>query len=130
MSKRLTLTGIKRANNAWARGKLKGLKKYHGDKTDTLYHAWSGTWLSDQFTSWNIEYLLPSIKAPLLVIQGADDQYATPDHATRIAAQTTGYAQVEMVDDCAHVPHVEAQAVVVQLMVNFITRVLTQFYRL
>ncbi len=118
----MTLTGIKTANEAWARGKLKGLTKYHGDKTDTLYHAWSGTWLADWFSSWNIEYLLPSIKAPLLVIQGTDDQYAAPAHATRIAAQTSGLARVEMVSECAHVPHIEAQAVVLQLMVDFIAR--------
>ncbi len=125
----MTLTGIKAANEAWAGGKLKGLTKYHGDKTKALYHAWSGTWLSNWFSSWNIEYLLASIEAPLLVIQGADDQYAAPDHATRIAAQTSGYGRVVMVDDCAHVPHIEAQAVVLQLMVDFIARIFTQFYR-
>lgn len=120
-----TLRGIITANEAWAKGKLKGLRKYHGDKTNALYHAWSGTWLSDWFTSWNIEHLLPSIRAPLLVIQGADDQYAAPDHASRIAAQTGGSARVEMVKGCDHVPHREAQAVVLQLMVEFISQFVT-----
>ena len=118
-----TIAGIKVANEAWAKGKLRGLSKYHGDKTATLYHAWSGTWLSPWFKSWSIEYLLPSIEVPLLVIQGSDDQYASPDHATRIAAKTSGYACVEMVNNCAHVPHIEAQAVIVQLMTDFIARI-------
>ncbi len=121
-----TLAGIKVANDAWARGKLRGLSKYHGDKTVTLYHAWSQTWLSDWFKSWNIEYLLPSIEAPLLVIQGADDQYASPDHAACIASKTSGYAHMEIVDTCAHVPHIEAQAVVLQLMADFIARISSQ----
>lgn len=118
-----TIAGIKVADEAWAKGKLRGLSKYHGDKMETLYHAWSGTWLSSWFKSWNIEYLLPSIEVPLLVIQGSADQYASAGHATCIAAKTSGYACVEMVDNCAHVPHIEAQAVVVQLMADFIARV-------
>ena len=120
-----TLRAIKTTDAAWAGGKLKSLTKYHGDKTNTLCHAWSGTWLSDCFSSWNIEYLLPSIRAPLLVIQGTDDQYASANHASRIAAQTGGSARVEMVKGCAHVPHREAQAVVLQLMVEFISQFFT-----
>jgi len=118
-----TLAGIKVANEAWAKGKLKGLAKYHGDKTDSLYHAWSATWLSDWFQSWNIEYLLPSIEAPLLVIQGRDDQYASAEQAAHIAAKTSGYAHVELVANCAHIPHIEAQTVVLQLMADFIAQV-------
>lgn len=118
-----TLAGIKVANDAWAKGKLKGLSKYHGDKTETLYHAWSATWLSNWFRAWNIEYLLPSIEVPLLVIQGSDDQYASPDHAAGIASKTSGYARVAIVANCAHVPHIEAQAVILQLMADFIAQI-------
>jgi pimeloyl-ACP methyl ester carboxylesterase len=118
-----TIAGIKVANDAWAKGKLRGLSKYHGDKTATLYQAWSQTWLSKWFTSWNIEYLLPSIEVPLLIIQGSDDQYASPNHAACIASKTSGHTQVEIVDNCAHVPHIEAQAAVLQLMADFIARV-------
>ena len=75
------------------------------------------------FESWNIEYLLPSIEVPLLVIQGSDDQYASADHAAGIASKTSGYARVEIVDNCAHVPHIEAQAVVLQLMADFIAQI-------
>lgn len=118
-----TIAGIKIANEAWAKGKLKGLSKYHGDKTENLYHAWSKTWLADWFLSWNIEYLLPSITAPLLVLQGSNDQYAPAGHAAGIASKTSGYARLEIVANCAHVPHIEAQAVVLQLMADFIARV-------
>lgn len=118
-----TLAGIRVADEAWAQGKLRGLARYHGDKTETLYRAWSETWLADWFQSWNIEYLLPSIKAPLLVIQGADDQYASPDHASCITSHTSGYAHMEIVDACAHVPHIEAQAAVMRLMADFIARI-------
>ncbi len=118
-----TIAGIKVANEAWANGKLRGLSKYHGDKTETLYHAWSKTWLADWFLSWNIEYLLPSIEVPLLVIQGRDDQYASAEHAACVAAKSSGYARVEIIANCAHVPHIEAQAIVLQLMADFIAQI-------
>ena len=64
LSTQETLAGIKTANEAWDKGKLRGLEKYHGDKTDSIFKAWSETWLSAWFTHWNIEYLLPSIDSP------------------------------------------------------------------
>jgi pimeloyl-ACP methyl ester carboxylesterase len=117
-----TIAGIHRANAAWAEGKLRGLTKYHGDKTETLFEAWSKTWLTTWFKHWNIEYLLPSIEVPLLVIQGADDQYGSTDQVKAIATKTSGSAQQEIVENCAHVPHLEAQDVVLDLMSDFITR--------
>lgn len=117
---RQTLAGITIADQAWAEGKLRGLSRYHGDKTETLFKAWSETWQTHWFKHWNIEYLLPSIKVPLLVIQGANDQYGTIDQAKYIALKTSGQAQLKIVANCAHVPHVEVQPVVLGLMSDFI----------
>jgi pimeloyl-ACP methyl ester carboxylesterase len=69
----VTLAGIEAANVAFAAGKLHGLAKYHGDKTEGIFKAWADTWLSSVFRHWNIEYLLPSIACPALVLQGIDD---------------------------------------------------------
>ncbi|MFT5727766.1 MAG: pimeloyl-ACP methyl ester carboxylesterase [Desulforhopalus sp.] len=116
----VTLIGIKKAQTAWTDGKLKGLEKHHGDKTETVFSAWSKTWLSQWFRKWNIEDLLPEIEAPLLIIQGGNDQYASIAQATRIASLSSGAAQLEFVKGCGHVPHFEAQSVVLSLMSHFI----------
>lgn len=118
-----TIAGIRIANEAWEKGKLRGLAKYHGDKTETLFKAWSETWLTKWFKHWNIEYLLPSIDVPILAIQGASDQYGSTDQVKSIASKTSGYVQLEIVEDCAHIPHIEAQPVVLRLMSEFITQV-------
>ena len=115
-----TITGIRMISEAWAKGKLKGLKKYHGDKTDALFKAWSETWLSKWFNSWNIEYLLPSIDVPLLVIQGSEDQYGSRQQATSIASKTSGDSELSIIEDCRHIPHLEKQHVVLALMADFI----------
>lgn len=118
-----TIAGIKIATEAWAQGKLKSLVKYHGDKTETVFRSWSETWLSKWFKHWNIEYLLPSIDVPMLVIQGANDQYGSTEQVTSIISKTSGHAHWEILDNCAHVPHSEAQTVVVALMSDFIAQI-------
>ncbi len=116
----ITLEGIKNATVAYKKGKLKGLAAYHGEKTDLLFRAWSDTWLSDAFKSWNIESLLADIKTPLLVIQGEDDQYGTQDQVTAITSQTAGPARPCMIPDCGHAPHADQPEAVALAMNEFI----------
>jgi pimeloyl-ACP methyl ester carboxylesterase len=118
-----TIAGIKSAAAAWAQGKLQGLAHYHGEKTAAVFKAWAETWLSAWFRHWNIEYLLPSITAPLLVIHGENDQYGLIEQAKSIASHTAGHVQLEIVTDCAHIPHAEAQPLVEKLMTDFIAQV-------
>lgn len=73
----ITRQGIREAVSTYHTTDLESrLAKYHGDKSGELFHAWSGTWLSDMFSTWNMHHELPFIQCPLLVIQGEDDQYA------------------------------------------------------
>ncbi len=115
-----TIAGIEEADAAWELGKLGGLAKYHGDKTEAIFKAWSQTWITPWFKCWNIEYLLPSIESPLLVIQGKDDQYGSVRQVDVIVDKSAGPAQAAIVDDCGHSPHLQAQAVVLNLMVEFV----------
>lgn len=118
-----TINGIKAAVNAWNKGKLTALTKYHGDKTEAVFRAWSETWLAHWFRHWNIEYLLPSIDVPLLAIQGSDDQYASTEQVKSIATRSSGCSHLKIVDNCAHTPHLEAQTVVLKLMSDFIAQI-------
>jgi len=115
-----TISGIKSTEKAWFDGKMKNLTKYHGDKTEWVFKAWSQTWLQPWFSHWNIEYLLPSIAVPLLVIQGKNDQYGSPAQAEAIAANTSGVARLEMIEGSGHVPHTDAQQYVLKIMADFI----------
>ena len=119
-----TIEGIKSAEQAWNEGKLQGLAKFHGEKTEHVFRAWSNTWLSKWFRHWNIEYLLPSIEAPLLVIQGRNDHYGSSQHAMTISSKSAGPAQLEIIDNCDHIPHIEAQPEVLKLMTEFIVNLI------
>ena len=112
----ITVEGVCRVDETYKKGELEGLKKYHGEKTDTLFRAWADTWLSDWFQSWNIEYLLPSITCPMLVMQGREDQYGTERQVASIVSGTSGRATSALLDNCGHSPHLETPETVLAIM--------------
>ncbi len=116
-----TLAGIRATTDAFNAGGLRGLFRYHGDKTEGLFKAWSDIWLSEGFKHWNIEYALPSIECPVLLVQGTEDNYGTEAQVEAIAAKVQD-ARKAMVEGCAHVPHHERTDVVVGLMAEFVGR--------
>ena len=115
-----TIEGIRDTVAAFDDKKHKALYRYHGEKTENVFNAWHETWLSEGFRHWNIEYLLPSILCPCLIIQGQDDAYATDRQAALIASKLIGSVQVEMIQDCGHIPHLESAGIVRRRMAAFI----------
>jgi pimeloyl-ACP methyl ester carboxylesterase len=115
-----TLAGVRKAAQFRGQKKMAALEKYHGEKTEEIFRAWSETWLSDWFRPWNIEYILPSIDVPVLAIQGKNDHYGSQNQAKTIAARSGGPGRVEIIDNCGHTPHLEAKQVVLDLMTDFI----------
>jgi pimeloyl-ACP methyl ester carboxylesterase len=121
MVEQVTVDGVAQAVAAWGQGKLKkGLARCHGDKSEMLFRAWAQTWTSPRFRSWSIEDLLPAIAAPLLVLQGRDDQYGTPAQVERIATRSGGPATPLFLESCGHSPHLDQSAQTLELMAGFI----------
>ena len=118
-----TLAGITSADQAFAAGRLKGLTRHHGANTESMFTAWSRAWLDPAFRFWTIEYLLPAITAPLLVLQGQDDQYGTPAQVERIASSSGGAATPLLLPGCGHAPHLEQPELVLDHMAAFVTRI-------
>ena len=87
----LTIAGIRNAVAAWQRTDLEArLARYHGDNTELLFRDWSETWLSPSFRGWNVETDIGSLTCPLLLLQGAGDEYGTPGQVEAIAAGVSG----------------------------------------
>jgi pimeloyl-ACP methyl ester carboxylesterase len=117
-----TLKGIKAAKKTYEKGHFRGLAKYHGDKTDILFKAWADTWCSQWFYFWNIEYVLPSIACPLLVLQGSQDQYGTARQLESIVAKSSGQAEPVFIENCGHSPHQEQPEKVLHLLADYLDR--------
>ena len=115
-----TIAGIQAAKKAWDQGKMQKLYNYHGNKTDDVFKSWLDTWLAPSFRDWNIEHLLPAVEVPLLILQGKNDQYGTAEQVHTIARQPSGYTKMGLIENCGHIPHLEAQKSTLKLMADFI----------
>ena len=114
-----TLKGIAVAQQAWQAGKLQGLNKYHAEKTEQIFNAWAQTWEQPWFHRWNIEYLLASIQVPTLVMQGEQDQYGSYKQVECIAHNVLNGRSM-MLQECGHIPHLEAPQATLAGMCEFI----------
>src|ERR1700693_3693931 len=104
----LSIKSIADAKEAYEKGNLRErLQRFHGDNVDTAFHGWNDSWLAPGFRNWRVDEYLAHIRVPILIIQGAGDQYGTV--AQLALAEQETYCPVEtlLLDDCRHSPHVD-----------------------
>ncbi|MCJ7935192.1 MAG: alpha/beta hydrolase [Chryseobacterium sp.] len=117
----VTLKGIYDAWEAYKTTNLaERLQKYHGDKVEILFRAWTETWTRDDYRNWNIEYLLKDIVCPLLFIQGEADEYGSLDQVEKTVSQVSGSTEKYIIPGIGHTPHKEAPELVVKKSAEFI----------
>jgi len=94
------------------------LRRYHNDAEHT-FSGWVEIILSPEFREWNIEGLLPDIRAPVLLIQGKNDEFWTEAQPRAIEAQAGGIVEVHMLDDCGHSPHRDRPERTISIITGF-----------
>lgn len=125
-----TLEGIRAAKMSYRETDLgKRLAKYHGEKTEAVFRAWTDTWLSEAYRTWNIEHFLPGISCPVLIIQGENDEYGTIKQVEGIAHQVKGTAEQYILTGVGHTPHKEAPKETAGRVQQFIETILTPSYQ-
>lgn len=113
------LAEIARASDEFeASGLAARMAKYHRDPVAT-FRGWSQAWLSPEFEAWNVEGVLDTIQAPVLVIQGREDQYGTLAQV-RAVTDRAPRAQALILEQCQHVPHLEQSALVLTGISSFV----------
>jgi len=122
----ISAQGLKAAIWAYQYGDLKErLTKYHGPNTDSAFWGWANVWTDERAVEWNIESFLPDITVPLLFIQGRQDEYGTEEQLWSICKGVKGPVEAEIITDCGHTPHQQAEEFVLERMVEFVGRVLS-----
>lgn len=117
----VTLNGIEPAVKAYRDGKLEGLRKFHGEKTDELFYAWADTWNLPEFRSWNICQDIETISCLVLALQGVNDQYGTELQLDLIAESIKrGEVTKVMLPKCGHHPHLEVSEEVEQIIIKWL----------
>jgi pimeloyl-ACP methyl ester carboxylesterase len=94
----------------------------HHAHVDVAFRGWNDVWLDPAFRAWNIEAYLPRIAAPILVVQGEDDEYGTRAQVEAVRTGSAGPVEVLPVPACGHSPHREHPEVVLAAMARFISR--------
>jgi pimeloyl-ACP methyl ester carboxylesterase len=115
---------IRRTKEDYESGKLREkLKPWHDD-VDSAFYAWNRPWLDPEFRAWDITDALGYIRVPILIVQGADDQYGTIKQVE--AAQQECYCPVEtaILPGVRHSPHRDAPALTLDTVAAFINRLL------
>jgi len=96
------------------------LRRYHANP-DSAFRGWNDIWLHPGFRAWNIEADLAGIRAPVLAIQGEDDEYGTMAQIERIVHGAVN-ADVELLKlaDCRHSPHRDQPDAVIDAVAKFL----------
>lgn len=121
----ISVNSIAAAKEAYDKGDLKPrLAKYHGGNVDNAFRGWNEAWLDPKFRDWNIEEYIATIRVPMLVIQGAQDEYGTL--AQLAAAERESYCPVEkaVLQNCGHAPHVAQPEATQKAIGDFVHRLL------
>jgi pimeloyl-ACP methyl ester carboxylesterase len=115
---------IARAKAAYATTDLRAkLSRWHAD-VDNAFRGWNEAWLDPDFRKWDITTELAYIRVPVLIVQGADDQYGTTRQIE--AAERECYCPVEvaLLPGVKHSPHREAPDALLKASVDFANRLL------
>ena len=97
------------------------LARYHDDP-DCAFWGWNNVWLDSAFRAWNIERYLPSIRCPVLAIQGYEDEYGTMEQLERMA-RALAHIEILKLENCRHSPHRDKPAEVLAVAQRFFDRV-------
>jgi pimeloyl-ACP methyl ester carboxylesterase len=100
----ITVANIAQAREAYQTTDLpQKLGRYHAN-VDSLFRGWNDIWLDPAFRAWNIESYLERIRCPVLVLQGAQDEYGTAKQIDAIQRRIPK-AQAILFENCRHAPH-------------------------
>jgi pimeloyl-ACP methyl ester carboxylesterase len=120
----MNIVEIARTKEAYETTDLRArLARWHAD-VDNAFRGWNDAWLDPEFRKWDITTELAYIRVPMLIVQGADDQYGTVKQIE--AAERECYCPVEvaMLPGARHSPHREAPDVLLETTADFANRLL------
>ena len=117
----LSVASIEQARIAYETANLKSrLARYHDDP-DSAFYGWNRIWLHPPFKQWTIEADITAIQAPLLAVQGLDDEYGTLEQIRGIARLVPQTQLLELAD-CGHSPHRDQTQALIDAATAFIHR--------
>jgi len=119
----VSIASIAAAKEAYEHGDLRArLLRYH-DHVEVAFRGWNDAWLNPNFRDWRIDDAVAHVRVPMLIIQGADDQYGTAAQVR--LAEDESYCPVEalILGDCRHAPQFDQPEATLSAIADFAGRV-------
>lgn len=104
-----------------------GLRRLHGEKTESVFWNWYSSWVKPESLSWDMRPALSKIVCPTLVVQGEEDEHATPQHARDLAASIPK-AELWLVPSARHMLPQEDSELFNPRLLDFLEQVREQEY--
>ncbi len=97
------------------------LARHHAD-VDGAFWQWNDVWLSGGFRSFDIRADCSRVTAPLLLVQGLNDEYGTMLQLDEIA-QAAPHAQQLRLADCGHSPQRDQPEKTIAAITDFLDNI-------
>lgn len=94
------ILGIKQAFEIDERFRT-GMQNAHDEKYEAVFYNWFDGWHRLESLGWDMRPVLGQIRCPTLIVQGVDDEHASPQHAMDIREAITG-AELWLVSEAGH----------------------------
>ncbi len=115
----VSVSSIERTRLAYLETDLRDkLARYHDD-VDSAFWGWNDIWLHPPFRDWSIEREIEAIRAPLLAMQGVDDEYGTMEQIRGVKRRVP-HAKVVELQRSGHSPHRDQPEALVRAAVDFV----------
>ncbi len=103
----VSIRSIEQARSAYMQPGEQGLRsrlaRHHND-VDNAFWQWNDIWLEPAFWSFDIRHACRNIQAPVLAIQGANDEYGSLQQVRDIEPKSAA-TRTLVLEDCGHSPH-------------------------
>lgn len=94
------IMGIKQGFETDERFRM-GMQHAHGEKYNEVFHNWFNGWHRAESLTWDMRPVLSQIRCPTLIVQGEEDEHATPEHAKDIA-EAIARAEIWLLPGASH----------------------------
>ena len=95
------------------------MERTHGEKFNSTFYNWFDGWHNPVAFEWDMRKCIRNIRCPTLVIQGKEDEHASPQHAIDIA-ESIPSAELWLVPDARHMLPQEVPVEFNQKVVDFL----------
>jgi pimeloyl-ACP methyl ester carboxylesterase len=116
----VTVREIAQTRELYLNAGLRERMARHHDDPDAAFWGWCDVWLDPEFRAWNLEAEAARVRAPTLLIQGADDPYGSLEQIDRIEARVQGPVE-RLVLPGGHSPQLEHEAEVTEAVARFLS---------